>query len=398
MNDRLLQRIFEYVHRREETDNGFLQSVKLAYEHNAKWSGSAMRMAVGVLGWFLRPKKSSVKYFFWGTKFSELILSLPPADVCVIGGPKQLFFCLKHQRSFLPCTRLWRPLLSGFDRHQKLDSRRVIEEIGRVSAMLTRFAAPNAYFIMDNDSLPIQRSIILSANNGSLGRAICIQHGVFQSKSPPHIFDGWFADVFFVIDVYQKRMLIDKGMNPEKIKVMGFHSSPYIPERRLSSPQDRRVCFLGQPWIKYGEKRAAAYMDIVRQVVESISQEGRKVFYKPHPWERGCAYLRNIENVVDASLSEAIEDYDVFISLTSTALLEASAAGRVAIQIVSDVFDADRFSDFGDVISIQHDSGEFLNLIRRSLHESSVPARQVAPTPLAERFLRTLGHASAPCR
>jgi hypothetical protein len=342
--------LYEYVERRDEGEPGFRASITSMYERNARWSNPIIRLAVRSAALVLTPRNRSVKYFFWGTKFQEIILGLPRHEVCVIGGPKQLLFCLRHRIPFLANMQMWKLLALGLQ-HKACpegDLKKLIEQSG---IKLAKKAGHGASLIVDNDSLPMQRAFVLSGRLANL-KSVCIQDGIFQSKSPGHIMHGWYADQFLAVNDHQKETLIAKGMKAEKIKVMGFHSSPYHPKRPTAVAGQRKVCFLGQPWVKYGHERAERYLKIVERAAMALHEAGIEMTYKPHPWERDSDHLNRIRNVVDITLNDALEKYDAFISLTSTALIEAQAAGRVAIQIMDDQFDADDLSVHGQIITI----------------------------------------------
>lgn len=379
--------LYEYVERRDDGEPGFRASIASMYEHNARWSNPAIRLVVRAAALVLTPRNGSVKYFFWGTKFKEIILGLPRHEVCVIGGPKQLLFCLRHRIPFLAKMQMWKLLALGLQHkdYPEEDLKKLIVQTGN---KLTKKASLGATLIVDNDSLPMQRAIILSGRLANL-KSVCIQHGIFQSKSPRHIMDGWYADRFLAVNDHQREMLIAKGMRAQKIKVMGFHSSPYRSKRPTADAGQRKVCFLGQPWIKYGHERAERYLKIVERAATALHEAGIEMTYKPHPWERGSDHLNRIINVVDITLNEALEKYDVFISLTSTALIEAQAAGRVAIQIMDEAFDADDLSVHGKITTINSNlTDSWPEKLLEALHTPSATITQTQPAHI--RFKQAL--------
>lgn len=379
--------LYEYVERRDEGEPRFRDSIASMYEHNAKWSNPAIRLVVRAAALMLTPRNGSVKYFFWGIKFQEIILGLPRHEVCVIGGPKQLLFCLRHRIPFLANMQMWKLLALGLQ-HKACpegDLKKLIEQSG---IKLAKKAGHGASLIVDNDSLPMQRAILLSGRLANL-KSACIQHGIFQSKSPGHIMDGWFADHFLVINDHQREMLIAKGMKAQKINVMGFHSSPYLPKRPAAAAGQRKACFLGQPWVKYGHERAERYLKIVERAGTALHEAGIEMTYKPHPWERGSDHLNRIRNVVDITLNDALELHDAFISLTSTALIEAQAAGRVAIQIMDEAFDADDLSVHGQITTINSNiTDSWPEQLLEALHTPSATITQ--PQPAYIRFKQAL--------
>ncbi|MBE3594364.1 MAG: hypothetical protein IMX04_04915 [Candidatus Carbobacillus altaicus] len=354
--------IFEYINTREKYDNNFRKSIQNMYAKNARFSGFLIRLIVSLLAFFVKPKPGSIKYFFWGNKYTEIITSLSKSEVCVIGGPKQLLFCLKHRIKFIPCMRMWDVLLLSIVNNMEDNTGKLDKLIGNLSSKIDKFKSYKSVLVVDNDSLPMQRSVITAARQANLDEIICIQDGLFQSKSPKEFFHGWFSDRFFVINEIQKQLLIDKGMDEKKIHVMGFHKSTYKPKRPLSKANDRKVCFLGQPWLKYGDKQGLRYLEIVASLSDSLRELGYLIYYKPHPWENQLALLDNkFDGVYKGSLENAIEEYDVFISITSTALLEVAASGRIAIQVYDDVFDCDDMSIYPNIYTVYFASKNFSN-------------------------------------
>jgi len=380
--------LFEYVEKRKEVEPKFFKSIIEMYQRNARWSNVIFEWIVYVLSWSINQQKKSVKYYFWGIRFEEIILSLPAEEVCIVGGPKQLFFCVKHHRHYIPCMNMWSPLLSGLVSRSTINNTRIVNLILAISVKLIKNASSLAVLVVDNDSLPMQRAVVLAARVAGFHQTVCVQHGIFQSKSPGHIMDGWFADKMFAINEIQRTMLIDKGMDPNKIKVMGFHTSPLIPERATSPPGQRTICFLGQPWSKYSDKRGTRYLEIVERVMVILRANELDVVYKPHPGEWGCPYLAKIKGVIKTPLSVAIENYDVFMSLTSTALIETEAAGRISIQITDSNFDCDDFRVYGEIVSINYCDKYFKEKINDAINLSVFSSEK--PIKAIEFFLKAI--------
>jgi hypothetical protein len=195
---------------------------------------------------------------------------------------------------------------------------------------------------LNNDSLPFQRVLIHAARKNHLKGVVCIQHGLYQSNISPLLMDGWLSDYFFVINDFQRKIAIKNGMNPDSIKVLGFHGALYKSSRMLSSPSDRRVCILGQPWSKYNDHAHQRYIKILKDIVKILNEDGIFFVYKPHPAEDDIPFFIK-SHIFRKGLNKAIDNFDVFISMTSTALLEVSSTGRIAIQIDDGVFESDNF-------------------------------------------------------
>lgn len=355
--------VLDYVKNRTKSDANFLNSILSMYEKNALYSALWLRLLLAPLFLAMRPRKRTVKYFFFGTKYKEIILSLPRHEVCVIGGPRQIGFCIKNNISIISNMSLWgkfafwiRNSINDNDISDKINyyqEKCNLKKQLRASSIID-ISGYKSQFIVENDSLPVQRFITnIFRSFGAL--TVCIQHGVFQSITDPDVIDGWYCDRFICYDKYQKEIIANAGISTEKLKVGGFYSSAHTPIRELNTPNTRRICFLGQPWYKYGDDFKDKYLSIYYELKRTLLEVGYVLYYKPHPWEQGAEYLGCIENIFKGSMLDVIDHFDVFFSYTSTALLETSRSGRVSVQIFDEKFKCDRFSKFNYAYTIDSD-------------------------------------------
>ncbi len=296
--------------------------------------------------------KEKTRYIFIGRKYRDLLRGLPREDVLVIGSWKDWLYCLWHRIPF----RLGLPVMKAALDCYAANKLTLIPETQEILKCGTD--SDPKFVILYNDSLPVERIYCLLAM--SLGiYSVCIQHGVFQANSPARIYDGGVADLMLAFDKHQYELMADGGVPKEKLGIVGFHSNI---ERydNLSNGLARRVCILGQPWAGYYPEIEEQYYALLEDISAILSKSGYTFVFKPHPNERSAHYFGKYGVVESAKLKECLARYDVFISFTSTALIEASLAGRVAIQIFDPVFIADRFSDFGYAHSV--DSNDLSHL------------------------------------
>ena len=91
------------------------------------------------------------------------------------------------------------------------------------------------------------------------------------------------------------------------------------------------------------------------------------------------------------TIAEALCEFDVAISLTSTSLLETTLAGRVAIQIHDDFFDADRFDEAGYAHCLPADQMEHLpDLCKDAAPFVNSDLDVLTPAELSQKFERSL--------
>lgn len=306
------------------------------------------RAAVGavylnvVLSLFSRPKKR--KYVFIGAKYKSLIRGLPRSDVLVVGGVRQLVYAMFCRVSFKSNVNLYADIIKAY---QTNDNKLLCKLRDGIAAELSKYSPE--FLVVVSDSLPMERLWIESARKLGV-KSLCIQHGLFSSAGSD-INDGKFADIMFVFDDLQKR-IVEISTN-RKVQVLGYHSD--IKKYASKSFGPLRVCILGQPYPQYYAEKSEIYFDYMADLISTLKENDYVFKYKPHPSEKNANYL-NSENlsglVYNKSMSKALNDFDCFISLTSTALLEVTLAGKCAIQIYDDKLSDEWFEDYGYSSSI----------------------------------------------
>ncbi|HDS6850230.1 MULTISPECIES: hypothetical protein [unclassified Enterobacter] len=350
--------VYEYVEKRNNKDVNFKSNIAQLYKNNAKWIVPFYDVLVKSIFFWLIPKGNK-KYFFLGTRFANLITALPKNEICIIGGPKQLLFCLKNNISYLPNGTFWNVLSIGFERdiHAQLTmlSSKMKHNFMKV---IDRSAQP--LIIVENDSLPLQRVFCNIASAVNI-KTVCIQHGLFQSKTDAETIDGWICDYFVCYDNNQKNVVTGLGLDSTKVVIGGFYE-PIKKITNIEYSNPIRVCFLGQPWFKYGEKYKQKYLAIIELLSSQLSKDAILYNFKAHPWETDAPYLQNMKNIYHGNMEDAIRDHDVFLSLTSTALLEVTMSGKVSIQIYDPQFNCDNFEMLGYAYTIQSEDLEKLLL------------------------------------
>jgi len=344
---------------------------------------SCIDKLIGFVGRIFSCKSTKPKYVFMGTKYKDLILSLERDDVLIIGGFKQLVFCLINRKKYFYIGYLYSYLNSYFIK--KSDRNHVLAN--EIYKFLYKFSPSHIVFI--NDSLPMERAIILASQRMNIN-TICIQHGVFQSSNTS-LLDGVFVDLMLVYDDHHKLMY--KDFINQKSIVLGYHSNIVKINNYVSySIPNKRVCILGQPYFDYYSDLENNYINTISKLISVLENNDIAYCYKPHPSEKKGNYLRNIKNkLYTKKLIDAFRDFDVFISFTSTALLEASLHNRVAIQLTDEWLKCDNFELLGYSYSVEINNQSVL--IDRIL--SAKPIKndvifQMSCYSIKERFLRSI--------
>lgn len=360
--------IYDYIKIRNGSDEKFLSAVKQQYTKNTAYSNVVMRGLLSPVFKYLKPR-AKVQFIFFSNKYSNIILNLPKGSTCLIGGPKQVNFCLKNRIPLISNMSYWSVLNNGLSDLNAPEKLKLIHH--KMVEIISPYITNDTVFVVDNDSMPMQRAIINVMRE--LNVKIClIQDGLFQSLTPANFIHGWKSDIILCYDVHQQKILSEKIRTEAKIDVVGF----YKPIKFETIPQNgRRICFLGQPWFKYGADYQERYLEILHLVNETLTE--KSVSFKPHPWEMDAPYIDDIKNLYTGSMDQALNNFDCFISLTSTALYEATIAGKLSIQVLDDKFECDDFQKYGYAYSIDVDGIKKGNL-RDLIHSNPLNERKMS--------------------
>lgn len=278
-------------------------------------------------------------FVFFGDQYRNIITNLARDKVALIGGVGASRLGRKEGLQFLPTVSMAFLLWLDYKRKHRVFLRIAYT----VLRAYFRRVRPK-YLVLAHDLLPVDRLLAISAQDSGV-RVIVIAHGLYQSKSPPQLIDGQLADAVLVYDGHQGEIFRNAGV--VRPIIMGFHSDIV---RRNPIGKTHEVCFIGQPWEKhYGPTLGSLYKKILKHFVHSVASLGVAVYYKPHHLEDGALDSDHFEGVqvYQESLSCAFDRFDYFFSIASTALFEATLAGKIAVQLYHADFNCDDFAAYG---------------------------------------------------
>ncbi len=256
---------------------------------------------------------------------------------------------------------------------------RTVTDIGTV----LRRASPQAV-VVKNDSLFLERAVIQAARSAGIP-TVTIQHGLFQRAAGSHILDGHRTDHMLVWGEWFRDIYRENAIVPEaRVHVLGY-PYPVTTSPTAAGAVPCTICLLGQPW----ELNDASLREMKHQVISTFIKGCARLeidlVYRPHPaehWDDLRASFPALDLTREGeTLTGAIDRYDLFLSWTSTALLEAALHGRSAVQIRSDAVPADDFSEVGACYSIEGDEAgitRFLEGVKRS---------EYPPMPVSGRYI-----------
>ncbi len=218
----------------------------------------------------------------------------------------------------------------------------------RMVAKLSR-ARPD-YIVLWNDSLPVERGIILASRDLGI-TTINVQDGIYQEGQFTH---GQAADHVFVWGRYFRRMYLKNGKRKgSQVHVLGY---PFLLEREEDRERGRQkptVAYLGQNLEAYLRDLLPIKVETI-QAMHHISRAlGFRFFYRPHPGDNREMLRKRLPDVLMTSpresLAESIQRGTIFVSFNSTALIEAAMHGKMAIQLRNFPLQTDNFQDLGIV-------------------------------------------------
>jgi hypothetical protein len=270
--------------------------------------------------------------------------------------------------------------VAGSDESRHLLLARTVEGIGTI----LHSASPRAV-VLKNDSLFLERAVIAAARAVGIP-TVTIQHGLFMRAAGLRFWDGYWTDHMLVWGDFFRDLYLEGRVTPEgRVHVLGYpFPLPADPGEGRVPP--RTLCLLGQPWELNSDALRAEKHRIIGEFLDHAPRYGLEFVYRPHPAESREALQSAFPSLrlTDAgeSLAEAIGRWDLFLSWTSTALIEAALHGRSAVQIGSGSIPMDDFEAVGACHSIAGDRegiGRFLEEVRQGRY---------GPRPVSDRYIR----------
>ncbi len=242
---------------------------------------------------------------------------------------------------------------------QERDTKYLYQLIEYVEEKLKRINPD--YIVLSGDELPIDRAIVLVSKKLGI-TTIQIHSGVYMrpSKFPFEdkssalpLISGSVVDYLLVWGKYFKDLYIDQKVKKEKdIYILGY---PYlIPKYDEINPPKNiyTVCFLAQDYERYNKDFLQAKLETVKQISEICKKLGFKFIYRPHPWGEDkkmiAESLPGVEFTLEKEkINETFSRADIFISFSSTALIEAVMRQKIALQVMNFPIKLDNLEELG---------------------------------------------------
>ncbi len=296
---------------------------------------------------------------FLGTSFLELMLETGSRTsiATLAQDEKELLTARRHA---IPRHLAWKWKSELYRARMAVSAESRLQLLARtvegIEAIL-RSSSPRAV-VVKNDSLFLERAVIAAARLAGIP-TVTIQHGLFMQAAGMHNWDGYWTDHMLVWGEFFRDLYLEWGIVPEeRIHVLGY-PFPVATDPGAGRIPPRTLCLLGQPWELNSEALREEKHRIIGELLEGVARDGLELVYRPHPAESRSRLRAAFPSLrltdEEETLTGAIGRWDLFLSWTSTALIEVALHGRSAVQIGSETIPMDDFGAAGACHSIAGD-------------------------------------------
>lgn len=207
---------------------------------------------------------------------------------------------------------------------------------------------PN-YIILWGDCLPIERAIVAVAKSFGIV-TLEIQHGMYDSSYP--LETGKVADYVLVWGKYYKDLYVKQDLRkPEDLYILGYPC--LIEAEKITKKKNSRytVYYLGQDLEEYNKEFLNIKIETVKKINEICNRLGMNFIYRPHPKDNRPMLKEKLPEICFSPKREKIEDSipkgDIFISCSSTSLIEAAMRSKISLQLINYPIKSDNLEHLG---------------------------------------------------
>jgi hypothetical protein len=291
-------------------------------------------------------KKKRKKFLFQNSNFSNLILETKNIyDVSIITqGLKDRFFAIKNLLGYVQVDDLDQLV---YDYLVKNDIRYLYKLLDRIEEKLKK-VSPD-YIVLRDDGSAIGRAITLVARKLGI-ITLSIQRGIYDQYLP--LFNDLAVDYVLVLGDYFKDLFLQQDARKiEDIYILGYPLDKVQKDKVKNNLNKYALCYLAQDWERYNKNLLSNKSESVDGILKICNKLGIEFIYRPHPWEDRKLMLERLSDIYitppKEKLLETFEKYDIFVSFSSTALIEAFLNSKVSLQLTNYPINADNFEELG---------------------------------------------------
>ncbi len=296
---------------------------------------------------------------FTELRYKYVIESLKQKGFRVIVIPSStddIKYALEKKLEIYPSFYLWNWILEYYQKKISIG-----KLYGKVGHELNTMNIQN--IIMYKDYPPLQLILTLVSNNLGV-QTVIIQHGIYDLKS--NYYDGEFADIVLTWgNVWNEHY--SKYIPESKLKVIGY---PYEISKKRSNSCDDNIIFLNQNFENYfnpnGKDKVefrtseCEFLDkklsFIKEIADELNKHSKQLIIKPHPGDEKSQFNNLQLPIFEGNMSECLNKYNIFLSISSTGLLEATLHDKLAIQIQNPkLLDSPDYESYGVCYTISCD-------------------------------------------
>jgi len=282
------------------------------------------------------------RYIFEGLRFLNLIETLPPSEVMVLGDRCEFLYCLKRGLRFH-----WIGYIAkSFDLYIWAGKKDLFSEaLLFIQKLFSTQAGDKKYLFLWEDSLPT--GLTLSAALESIPglNVVCISHGMlFRYRDKRILQEGWTCK-FNLVWAPSQRKLTKGGDDPATF-VLGL---PYeVTPNHLTS---RNVVLIGHCCQNENTEEYFFSLYHFRKIYTILHRAGFAVSFRPRPYD-DINFIRSVfpSVCVDDKHELFASKKMVFIGFVSTMLYEARQFGHIVIGLDTSTFAYERDYDVDGIV------------------------------------------------
>ena len=178
-------------------------------------------------------------------------------------------------------------------------------------------------------------------------KVICLQHGIFSSKSNPKILERDIVDFYITLGMKQSKMIspiIPSYKHINKYE-QGYYSNNFKNKKNIS------ICFIGSDHERYSsagiknkEKVLNIYIELINFLNARVDYK-YKYFYKMHPSE--TRNNNKILPLVETIKESDFNNVDIFFGVASSLIVKLASFHKCSIQLRSDSLPLDNYEELG---------------------------------------------------
>ncbi|MDC0965261.1 hypothetical protein OAS07_02625 [Candidatus Thioglobus sp.] len=183
-------------------------------------------------------------------------------------------------------------------------------------------------------------------------KVVCVQHGIFSSKTSPEVLEQDIVDYYVVSGDKQSEII--SPIIPEHKHINLFESSSFSCE--LKNKKTISICFIGtdhEVYSEAGKRNKEKVLDIYIDLVNALSEDKcvkYKFFYKMHPSETKGNKVMRLAKIIQKTDYNKI---DIFFGVASSLLMELASLQKCTIQLRSKSLPTDNYQELGYCATIE---------------------------------------------